>query len=385
MTASQLEATVSAISTRVVRLVLALAGTALVLAVWAFHKGVPEASAAAPMQATPLPYHIYLPVVSATYPSPFPAKPPAGSSGLAFVNYYRSTARLPDVTDEPVWSSGAQLHARYSVKNDVLLHTEDPANPWFTAAGAAAAAASNQIGSWNVTASDEWAVDTWMTAVFHAVGMLDPSLRQVGYGAYRESDGGLQMAAALDVIRGMGSVPAGVSFPIKWPGDGMTVPLKQHDVETPSPLTSCPGYATPSGLPVLLMFGGGDPAPLVTGHSFYHGGVSLEHCVFDGTTYVNPDANQQALGRAILRARNAITLVPRAPLTPGANYTASITVNGVAHQWTFSVAPTAALAAAGAPAPSPAITWPAVAGDGRPRLRPMSGGGQVVQSDSALP
>ncbi|MDO9065961.1 MAG: hypothetical protein Q7U96_02620, partial [Chloroflexota bacterium] len=256
---------------------------------------------------------------------------------------------------------------RYSVKNNVLLHAEDLANPWYTAAGSAAAGASNQIGSWNVTASDEWAVDTWMTAVFHAVGILDPGLRQVGYGSYRESDGGLQMAAGLDVIRGLGSVPAGVTFPIKWPGDGMTVPLRQHTGETPSPLTSCPGYATPSGLPVLLIFGGGDPAPVVTGHSFYQGGTPLEHCVFDGTNYVNQDASQEALGRSILRARNAIILVPRAPLTLGAGYTARITVNGVAHQWTFSVAQTAALAVTGLPLQSPDMALPPVPSGGSSR------------------
>ena len=206
-----------------------------------------------------------------------------------------------------------------------------------------------------------------MTTVFHAVGILDPGLRQVGYGAYRESDDRLQMAAGLDVIRGLGSVPAGVSFPIKWPGDGMTVPLRQHNGETPSPLTSCPGYATPSGLPVLLIFGGGGPAPVVTGHSFAQDGTALEHCVFDGTTYVNPDAYLQGLGRSILRGRNAIALVPRAPLTPGASYTASITVNGIAHQWTFSVAQTTALAVTGLPLPPPAVNVPPAAGRGSTR------------------
>jgi uncharacterized protein YkwD len=338
--------------------------TAVLLTAGGAPATVPVVSATGPVAATPFPYRVYLPAVAAGYLLQ-PVKPPPGSSGLAFVNYYRSTARLPDVTEEPVWSSGAQLHARYSVKNDVLLHTEDPGNPWYSAAGAASAAVSNQIGNWSVTATDEWAVDTWMTAVFHAVGMLDPGLRQVGYGSYRESDGGLQMAAGLDVIRGLGSVPAGVSFPIKWPGDGMTVPLRQHYTETPNPLTSCPGYASPSGLPVVLIFGGGDPAPVVTGHAFSQGDAPLEHCVFDGTTYVNPDANQQALGRAILRARKAITLVPRAPLTPGASYVASITVNGVVHRWTFSVAQNAALAVVGAPLPLPLMTLPAAASDGR--------------------
>lgn len=175
------------------------------------------------------------------------------------------------------------------------------------------------------------------------------------------------MSAGLDVIRGLGSVPASVSFPIRWPGDGMTVPLRQHYGETPSPLTSCPGYATPSGLPVLLIFGGGDPAPVVTAHSFAQGGTALECCVFDGTTYANPDAYLQGLGRSILRGRNAVALVPRAPLTPGATYTASITVNGIAHQWTFSVAQTAALAVTGLPLQSPDMALPPAPSGGSSR------------------
>ncbi|MDP3045897.1 MAG: hypothetical protein Q8O07_00255 [Chloroflexota bacterium] len=141
-----MEALVRDISTTFTRLTLLLAGIVILLAAGGLHAAVPVVSATAPAAATPFPYQIYLPAVSAGYP-PLPTKPPVGSNGLAFVNYYRSTARLPGVTDEPAWSNGNQLHARYSVKNDFLTHTEDQANPWYTAAGAAAAAASNQIGS----------------------------------------------------------------------------------------------------------------------------------------------------------------------------------------------------------------------------------------------
>ena len=140
----------------------------------------------------------------------------------------------------------------------------------------------------------------------------------------------------------------------------MSVPIGDHWGETPSPLTSCPGYSAPSGLPVLLIFGGGRPAPVVGAHSFRDGQTSLEHCVFSGSTYTNPDSSMQSLGRGILQARNAVVLIPRAPLTPAGDYTVSITADGVAYTWSFRVSGTtqAASSAAGRPGASDSLLPP---------------------------
>ena len=67
----------------------------------------------------------------------------------------------------------------------------------------------------------------------------------------------------------------------------------------------------------------------------------LESCILDETTYTNPDTYQQYLGKVILDARDAIVIIPRQPLTPGATYRVSITVNGQTHSWSFSVSSTA--------------------------------------------
>lgn len=256
---------------------------------------------------------------------------------LDYVNYYRAMAELPQVAENPDWSYGNVLHGRYSVKNDVLIHDEDPANPWFTPEGQAAARASNLAGSNDVNATYIFAVDSWMQAPFHAVGLLDPELHQVGYGDYRETSNGMQMGAGLDVIRGLGSIPGVVEFPVVWPAESTTVPLTLHWGEIPSPLTSCPGYNTPSGLPLILQLGAGNLTPNVTAHSFTRDGNNLEHCVFDETNYVNSDHSQQSLGRGILDNRDAILMIPRNPLAPGADYHVSITANGETYSWTFAV------------------------------------------------
>ena len=72
---------------------------------------------------------------------------------LSSVNYYRSTAGLPPVSEKAEWSAGNHNHAIYMVRNDVIEHDEDPGNPWYTPEGRAAAQNSNLIVSFDVQAT----------------------------------------------------------------------------------------------------------------------------------------------------------------------------------------------------------------------------------------
>ena len=274
------------------------------------------------------PYTVFLPYVASVLPT--------GGSWLEYVNFYRDTACLPHVAEDPAMSDGDQKHARYIVKNDILQHDEDPANPWYTPEGRTAAQQSNLAASTSASASDEWAFDTWMQAPFHAVGLLDPKLERVGYGSYHESDGGLQTGVGVNVIAGR-NYAATSAYPVIWPAQGMTVPIRLHWGESPSPLTSCPGYQSPSGLPVIVQFGAGDVTPVVNASSFSNQGASLEHCVFTEETYTHPDSAQQSLGRSILNSRDAVVLIPRQPLLAGQTYTPSLTVNGETYTWSFTI------------------------------------------------
>jgi hypothetical protein len=268
--------------------------------------------------------------------SPPAAAPQAPEGWLARLNRYRAAACLPAVFESPALSAGAGKHATYIVKNRSASHREDPGNDWFTPEGHAAAQQCNVALGLGVDDTDGWAIDLWMQSPFHAVGVLDPALASVGYGSCREADDDPLAGAALNVRAGVRE-PAGAAYPLFWPGDGATVPLTDHRAEYPSPLASCPGYAPPSGLPLILQVGPGSLTPVVAATSFTRDGRPLEHCVFDETTYRNPDGVQQKLGRDILAARDAIVLVPRHPLAPGATYTASIAVDGRTHSWSFTV------------------------------------------------
>jgi hypothetical protein len=177
-----------------------------------------------------------------------------------------------------------------------------------------------------------------MEGPFHSIGILDPKLAQSGFGIAHDTSGTVQTAAALDVLRGRtASVPAGVQFPVVFPANGMVLPLNTFPGnEFPDPLASCPGYGPPAGLPLLVQLGTGTTPPAVTDHTLTRDGVAVEHCLFDETSYANPDAAMQALGRNVLGARDAIVLIARQPLQPG-TYAASITTGGQTIAWGFVV------------------------------------------------
>jgi hypothetical protein len=276
---------------------------------------------------------VYLPIVTNNF-----QQIPEGPEWLTAVNEFRAQAHLPYVTEDPEWSEGAWLHSRYMVKTDIVEHDEDKSSKWYTPEGKAAAQSSVIVASYDSSLSDEFAIEAWMQAPFHAVSLLDPRLSTVGFGSYREKDGGYQIGATLDVIRGMESLPRSVQYPVQWPADGETVPLYYFWGEYPDPLSSCPGYTSPSGLPIIIQLGDGSKTPKVTAHSISQDGNQLEHCVFDETSYKNQaDSYGQSLGRSILDARDAIVIIPRYPLTPGASYDVSLTTNGRTYTWSFSI------------------------------------------------
>ncbi len=285
---------------------------------------------------------VYLPVASRSVATevnpPAPPSETAAPEWLAYLNYYRATAGLPPVTENPAWSQGCLNHARYIVLNRFATHAEDPANPWYTPDGDRCGRNGNVVLGGTSAPADRFAIDSWMQAPFHALGIIDPLLAQVGYGSYRNPANTLT-GATLDIIRGRSYELAGSApYPVKWPGDGAVVPLDRYrGDELPDPLTACPGYSAPTGLPVVVQLGAGTVVPQVSGSYFAANGVPLEHCVFDQTSYTNPNPAFQSLARAVLAARSAVILIPRAPLQAGVTYTVAIAANGQTHTWSFAV------------------------------------------------
>lgn len=325
---------------------LGLLALALLLAGLLALSLTPSAAPAAPAGPGGTPSALYLPMLIQP-PSPTPTStpppvtPPASGDWRAYLGYYRAVARLAGLNENTGWSDGAFKHARYMVENQTAAASENPGAPFYTVEGAAAAPNSLLQLQGNLNFSDRQALDQWMQWPFHALNILDPALGSTGFGSYRRNAGSFDMAAALDVRRGLGAIPPGVPYPLKWPDHNTTVYLTAYDgLEQPDPLTSCPGFGlgVGSGLPIILQIGPGDQTPMVVDHSFKRGVTVLEHCIFDETNYTNSNAALQTLGRASLNARDAIVLIPKLALAAGNSYTVSITVNGQIVTWTFNVA-----------------------------------------------
>lgn len=310
---------------------------------------VAAASASASPHAIPRPRR--LAIVAAPL---HPETAEEASAWLLPLNRYRGLAHLLFVDADPAMSAGARDHARYLVKNygkqlrqgvnlGALAHREDPANPWYTAAGSAAATASDThfaVGPASFRpASRSWAFDSWMTAPFHRLWILNPRLRRVGYGEFCERG---VCGAVLEVRSpaALSESPASLPYPVEFPPNGSVVRMTSSQGEWPNPLASCPGYSAPSGLPLTLQLGQLAQTQF-PGYTLTLNGTvpaAIEACGFNANTYHNPDPVAERQAQATLRDVGAIVLIPHSPLVPG-NYTVSITAAGQQYTWSFTVSP----------------------------------------------
>jgi uncharacterized protein YkwD len=274
--------------------------------------------------------------------------PPAAThepTWLERVNHWRERAGLPAVSNDPKLDEAAKAHARYLVKHVLEgkeneldsggAHTEDPSDSWYTPAGLTVAQNSDVDPPCRncmlVSASEH--VDGLVAVPFHRVRILDPAVTKIGFGSYTE-------AALRAAVLYMPVPPdAGNTFssPIEFPPDGSKVGLAAYQSgEWPDPLTSCPGYTAPTGLPITLELGRWLVAD-VSDYSFKVNDQALPSCIFTAATYNNPDDGTQTLARDVLKGWGTVVMIPRQLLTSGQTYTVSITANGNTYSWSFSV------------------------------------------------
>ena len=294
-------------------------------------------------------------------PTPFTSAASVQPEWLKRVNYYRAMVKLPLIVEDPELSKGDRAHTMYIVKNfhDAIMssglgaemHTEDPAKPDFTPEGIEAAKSSDMDvwsmrgvssagGGWG---SPEWSIDGWMALPFHRMPIINPRLTSAGFGLYCESEA---CAAGLNLLKGSQgkmSAAAAASMPIEFPPDGGTVAIRSFENEWPNPLTSCPGYERPSGLAITIQLGDWMDTRLGE-YSLARinpdgSRAMIEACGIDSTSYSNPDAYSQELGRNVLKSYGTVVLVPRAPLDKGAKYAVHLSANGKQYDWTFAISP----------------------------------------------
>lgn len=274
-------------------------------------------------------------------PTPEPTATPVpiiGPPWLNLFNHVRAMAGLTAVPEKYPLTIGSELHSQYMVMNDkAASHSEDANNPYYDPAGHQAAKNGNLFATNQTDANYVWSVNFWVSAPFHLIRMLSPRMQSVGYGDFVDSGGGVNMAAVIDVGSDRVNTPSDVTYPIFFPGDGSETWVVRHSLhEWPDPVGSCPGYARPTGAPIIVQLGDGSLTPLVSSFTLSMDGKVLDACLFDETSYRNADSYAQGIGRTVLDEDDAVVILPRQPLAADAEYTVQLVANGQTYTWSFS-------------------------------------------------
>ena len=299
---------------------------------------------------------------------------------LSAVNYWREAAGLAPASDQPAWDLGIQHHltyledtpASYRTGQYASAHTENPQSPYYTSDGATEGGDSDlDLGG---VQTDLAAIDEWLTAPFHAIGMLRAQLTQV---AFAEDSAGF---AGLDVIQGLDYNNPAATSPILYPGPGSTTTLPAaSDGESPSPLETCGWQGMRVGLPLVALLTQAPAAGLTASLS---GPAALEStsngslCVVDQNTYHASDPVYGPTGLSILQGDKAVLLIPRTPLADG-TYSVDIKQSGQPDiTWAFS-----------AEVPPPAnLTVPEIGGwdEVGAQLTAYDGNGLTIRARSSI-
>jgi len=270
---------------------------------------------------------------------------------LARINMYRAMEQLPPIANDPALTGGAQNHAIYLVKNLVKqmrdgvieapdLNIESPADPSYTSKGSAIAPHCESDFGLGADQSPERAIDRWMEGTVHRMLLLNPHLQRIGYGYYCE---GAFCAQSIDVVDGIAKEPVepATEAAIEFPPANSTLSINELASESPNPLTACPGYAYPVGLPITFEIGSFVGAKL-TSYSIVRkddpGTPPIPACGYDAYSYRNEARSQMTHVIGRLRAFSGVVVIPRHPLPPG-SYRATVTVNDNEYSWSFAIAP----------------------------------------------
>jgi hypothetical protein len=274
------------------------------------------------------------------------AIPNSKEDWLALVNYYRQSSDLPPVAEDPQITDGAKKHAIYLAMTDTSfqvgqyenLHSENPASPFSTPEGTKYGAGDI---AWSYD-SKVSAIDLWMTAPFHAIGILRENLKRVGFGKEKVGANGAypgSYVANLAIIAGLDSQNSRTKN-ILFPGNKSIVYMNNFTGENPEPRESCKGdYKKFTGLPIFASLLVEPTKDLTVRLTTPNGDVISDEnqlCVVNEFNFTSSDAIYGPAGRAIIASDHLVLIIPKDPLKPG-TYKVSVNQGGRANiDWSFS-------------------------------------------------
>jgi len=265
--------------------------------------------------------------------------PSMDAGWLETLNYYRMSSGLEPVTENAIQSAGALKHSIYLAKTDPTFfvgayrssHSENPASPYYSREGANSGTNLTSIGR------ESEAIDSWMKAPLHTIGLLRDNLKTTGYASVLNERTGYY-ETGLDVINGLvGSRKKIITFP----GDGSVVRLNSFDGESPDPRESCgTDWKEFRGLPILasyLVSPSRDVHAVLKTPSGQELSKSNELCVVSEHTWISSDPIYASAGSSIMRGDHLVLVIPRSPLDSGLHQV-EITGSGMQDlKWKFTV------------------------------------------------
>jgi hypothetical protein len=287
---------------------------------------------------------VILVIILLMIPTPSVANPiavPSKDAGwLETLNYYRLSSGVEPVTESPIFSANAMKHSIYLAKSDPKYftgiyenpHSENPESPYYTKEGA------NSGTNLTPVARESDAIDSWMQAPLHAIGLLRDNLKTTGYATAIDDRTGVAHTG-LDVINGLvGSRREIITFP----GDGAIVRLNKFSGESPDPRESCgKDWENFRGLPVFASLTSTPPRD-ITGKIVTPDGKTLlpgdDLCVVTQYSWVSTD-RVISYGNQIMAGEKLVLLIAKSPLNTG-KHSVSISGTGISPlNWSFTVLP----------------------------------------------
>jgi hypothetical protein len=273
------------------------------------------------------------------------AMPSPEAGWLATMNYYRVSSGLSPVTEDPQFTAGEVNHVTYLAKSDPLFisgqyvshHSENPASPFTTKAGTAASGGNLTTGS---TATESEPIDDWMSAPFHAVGVLRENLRTSGFAEVFNVNSGVY-EQGVSVLTGL--VAAKRTKNVLFPGPNSKVRFNSFTGEYPDPREACgSNWKSYLGLPIWASLMSAPPQNVSATLTNPAGTVlsaNADVCVVDKWNFKSSNAVYGPAGRAIMANDNLVLILPKKPLDAG-NYQVKLSMPGVPDvMWSFGVIP----------------------------------------------
>ncbi len=252
--------------------------------------------------------------------------PSRNASWLEILNYYRASSGVSPVIEDPQISDGAQKHANYLAKTKTQyfvgpyqnLHDENPDSPFFTEEG-------RKIGAGNIawgSTSFPRAIDSLMTAPFHAIGFLREGLTKVGFGTAVVQPGGYEPGSQVTnvaIIAGTTSINR--TKILLFPGPNSEVYVNDFAGENPEPREVCgSNYKSFKGLPIFASLLNA-PADNLSVKVITPKGKELKNksevCVVTENNFKTSDPIYGDAGKSIIAADHLVLIIPKEPLEEG--------------------------------------------------------------------